>query len=283
MQPLIINLAGTGAVPTRRENPHVPLTPDEISEDCAQCCRLGAAIVHLHAREPDGTPSCRIEIYREIIRKVRAAASDAIVCVSTTGRHFKSFEERSRVLDLEDDLKPDMASLTLGSMNFATQASVNDPAMIRALADRMRERGIVPELEVFELGMIDYAKFLLDRGVLSPPLYFNLLLGSLGTLSATPLNLAHLVQALPAGSTWAAAGIGRFQFPTNALALAMDGHVRVGLEDNLYMDDAKSKPASNPALVARIVTLARAAGRTIATPAQARELIGLPRRARAVV
>jgi 3-keto-5-aminohexanoate cleavage enzyme len=283
MQPLIINLAGTGAVPTRREKLHVPLTPDEISEDCAQCCRLGATIVHLHAREPDGTPSCRIEIYREIVRKVRAAASDAIVCVSTTGRHFKSFEERSQVLDLEGDLKPDMASLTLGSMNFATQASVNEPAMIRALADRMRERGIVPELEVFELGMIDYAKFLLDRGVLQPPLYFNLLLGSLGTLSATPLNLAYLEQALPAGSTWAAAGIGRFQFPINALAVAMDGHVRVGLEDNLYMDDAKSEPASNHALVERIVTLARAAGRTIATPAQAREIIGLPRRARAVV
>jgi uncharacterized protein (DUF849 family) len=283
MQPLIINLAGTGAVPTRRENPNVPLTPDEISEDCAQCCRLGATIVHLHARELDGTPSCRVELYREIVRKVRAAASDAILCVSTTGRHFKSFEERSQVLDLEGDLKPDMASLTLGSMNFATQASVNEPAMIRALADRMRERGIVPELEVFELGMIDYAKFLLDRGVLQPPLYFNLLLGSLGTLSATPLNLAHLVQALPAGSTWAAAGIGRFQFSTNALAVAMDGHVRVGLEDNLYMDDAKSTPASNPALLERIVMLARAAGRTIATPDQAREIIGLPRRAAAVV
>jgi 3-keto-5-aminohexanoate cleavage enzyme len=282
MQPLIINLAPTGAVPTRSASAHVPLTPDEISEDCARCCALGAAIVHLHAREPDGTPSYRIQIYREIIRKVRASAPDAIVCVSTTGRHFRSFEERSQVLDLEDDLKPDMASLTLGSMNFATQASVNEPAVIRALADRMRERGIVPELEVFDLGMIDYAKFLLDRGVLQPPLYFNLLLGSLGTLSATPLNLALLAHALPPGSTWAAAGIGRFQFPTNALAVAMDGHVRVGLEDNLYMDDAKLEPASNLALVERIVRLGRAIGRAVATPGQARDIIGLPQTATSV-
>ena len=278
MQPLIVNLAATGAVPSRRENPYLPLTPDEISGDCARCCRRGAAIVHLHAREPDGSPSCRIEIYREIVRKVRGAAPDAIVCVSTTGRHFKSFAERAQVLDLEGDLKPDMASLTLGSMNFATQASVNEPSMIRALAERMAERGIVPELEVFELGMIDYAKFLIERGVLRPPFYFNLLLGSLGTLSATALNLALLVQALPPGSTWAAAGIGRFQFPANALAVAMDGHVRVGLEDSLYMDQGKLEPASNLALVERIVRLAEATGRAVATPDQARAIIGLPSR-----
>jgi 3-keto-5-aminohexanoate cleavage enzyme len=114
MQPLIINLAATGAVPRRSDNPHVPLTPDEIGEDCRQCCAQGAAIVHLHAREPDGTPTYRIEVYREIIRNVRASAPDAIVCVSTTGRHFRTFEERSQVLDLEAALKPDMASLTLG-------------------------------------------------------------------------------------------------------------------------------------------------------------------------
>lgn len=278
MQPLIINLAVTGAVPMRHENPNLPVTADEISADCARCCRRGAAIVHLHAREADGRPSCRLEVYREIVRKVRAAAPEAIVCVSTTGRHFTSFAERSQVLDLEDDLKPDMASLTLGSMNFATQASVNEPSMIRALADRMAERGIVPELEVFELGMIDYAKYLIERAVLRPPLYFNLLLGSLGTLSATALNLALLVQALPPGSSWAAAGIGRFQFPANAMAVAMDGHVRVGLEDSLYMDAAKSQPASNLALVERIARLAEAAGREVATPDQARAIIGLPSR-----
>lgn len=274
--PLIINLAPTGAVPTRRDSVHVPLTADEIAGDCARCCRLGAAIVHLHARDRDGAVTCRADLYREVIEKVRVAAPDPIICVSTSGRHFTTLEERSQVLELDGDAKPDMASLTLGSLNFPTQASVNEPAMIKALAERMAERGIVPELEVFDLGMIDYAKFLIDRGVLGPPFYFNLLLGSLGTLSATPLNLALLVQALPPGAIWSAAGIGRFQFGVNALAITMGGGVRVGLEDNLYLDDARTELATNPGLVERLATLARAARRTIATPDQARQIIGLP-------
>ncbi len=183
---------------------------------------------------------------------------------------------RAAVLDLDGDLKPDMASLTLGSMNFPQQASVNEPAMIQALAARMYERGIVPELEVFDLGMIDYARFLLERRMLRPPLYFNLLLGSLGTLAATPFHLATLAMALPQPSTWAAAGIGRFQFSMNSQAITMGGHVRVGLEDNLFLDTEKRRPATNADLVARLVTLARAAERAIATPAAARQLIGLP-------
>ncbi len=277
MQPLIINLAVTGSVPTRRDSPHVPLTPDEIAADCARCCRVGATIVHLHARAPDGTPTYRAEAYREIVSKVRAAVPDVVICVSTTGRRSKTFEERSEVLDLDGDVKPEMSSLTVGSMNFPDQASVNEPAMIKALAERMGQRGIMPELEVFDLGMVDYAKYLIDRQVLRPPLYFNLLLGSLGTLRATPLNLALLVQALPPGATWAAAGIGRFQFFINALAITMGGHVRVGLEDNLHLDEARTQLATNEELVERLVTLGRASGRTIATPAQAREIIGLRR------
>jgi 3-keto-5-aminohexanoate cleavage enzyme len=147
--------------------------------------------------------------------------------------------------------------------------------VIRGLAERMLERGIVPELEVFDFGMVDYAKYLIDRGLLRPPFYFNLLLGSLGTLSATPFHLAALAMSLPEGAPWGAAGIGRFQFPVNAMAVTMGGHVRVGLEDNLYLDTAKERPASNLELVERIVALARAAEREIATPAQARAIIGL--------
>jgi uncharacterized protein (DUF849 family) len=169
-----------------------------------------------------------------------------------------------------------MASLTLGSMNFPRQASVNDPAVIRGLAEKMRERGITPELEVFDLGMVDYSKFLIGRQVLTAPLYFNLFLGSLGTLSATPFNLATMIQSLPDDASWGAAGIGRFQFFVNSMAITMGGHVRVGLEDNLYLDTEKKVPATNPALVERIVRLADAAGREIATPADARRLIGLP-------
>jgi uncharacterized protein (DUF849 family) len=142
----------------------------------------------------------------------------------------------------------------------------------------MRERGIVPELEVFDFGMLDYAKYLIERGVLLEPFYFNLLLGSLGTLSATPFNLASLVMQLPAGSTWAAAGIGRFQFAMNSLAVVTGGHVRIGLEDNLFLDAAKEKPATNCELVTRIARVAEATGRQVATAREARAIIGLPER-----
>ncbi len=276
VEKLIINAAITGMVPTREDNPHVPITPDEIAEDCFRCCQIGASIVHLHARDESGAPTYRSDVYREIIGKVRQACPDVIICASTSGRVFGRLEQRSAVLELEGDLKPEMASLTLGSMNFPKQASVNDPAMIRALADIMRERGIVPELEIFDLGMIDYARYLIDRKVLREPFYFNQLLGSLGTLSATPFHLATLVQSLPAASTWAAAGIGRFQFFVNAMAITMGGHVRVGLEDHLYMDPRKEHLATNPALLERLVRLAHAAERDIATPPEARTMIGIP-------
>lgn len=276
MEPLIINLACTGMVPTRRDNPAVPITPDEIAEDCDRCVRAGASIVHVHARDEDGEPTWRPEIYREVIEKVRQKCPGVIVCASTSGRRFKEFEKRSAVLELEGDARPEMASLTLGSMNFPKQASVNEPSMIRALAERMREREIVPELEVFDLGMVDYAIYLLERGVLQPPLYFNLLLGSLGTLSATPLHLATMVRALPPEATWAGAGIGRFQFAVNCLAITMGGNVRVGLEDSLFMDSEKRRPATNLGLVERLVAVASAIEREIATPDRARQIIGLP-------
>jgi uncharacterized protein (DUF849 family) len=278
MDPLVVNAALTGMIPTKDDNPNVPLTPDEIAEDAARCRAAGAAIVHLHARDEGGRPTWRADVYAEIIRKVRERCPDVIVCVSTSGRLWNELERRAEVLELDGDLKPEMASLTLGSLNFPKQASVTEPEMIGALAKHMRERSVVPELEIFDFGMVDYATFLIDRGVLASPHYFNLLLGSLGTLSASPLNLALLARALPPGATWAAAGIGRFQFPMNALAITMGGHVRVGLEDNLWMDERREQPASNVALVERLVTLARASEREIATPEQARQLIGLPAR-----
>lgn len=277
-RPLIINVAPTGMVPTTADNPAVPVTPESIASDCERCYRAGGSLFHLHAREGDESATYRAEVYREIIRTVKAKCPDAIICVSTSGRTHREFWQRSEVLDLDGDEKPEMASLTLGSMNFPKQASVNDPAMIRALADRMRERAIVPELEVFDYGMVDYAKYLIERGVLREPFYFNLLLGSLGTVSATPFNLASIVAALPSGATWAAAGIGRFQFSMNSLGVTMGGNVRIGLEDNLYEDTGKQRLATNPGLVERIARLARAAEREPATPAQAREIIGLPSR-----
>jgi len=276
MDKLIINLALTGTVFQRNDTPHLPLTPEEIAQDCARCAALGATIFHLHARDEEGLPTCRADVYQEIIRQVRRLAPEVIICVSTSGRFFREFQERAAVLDLEGGAKPDMASLTLGSHNFSTQASMNAPEMIRSLALKMAARVIRPELEIFDLGMLDYADYLIKKGILQPPFYCNLILGSRGTLAATPYNLAHLAHSLPPGAVWAGAGLGRFQFFINSLAIAMGGHVRVGLEDNLFLDREKEVLATNADLVGRLVRVAQAVGREVATPAEARRLLGLP-------
>ena len=278
MQKLIINLAPTGMVPRTTDNPAVPVTAERIAETCAECHNAGASIFHLHARDENEAPTWKSEVYREIVLEVRQRIPGAIIVVSTSGRTHGLFEQRSDALNLDGDAKPDMASLTLGSLNFPKQASVNEPSMIRRLADAMNERNIVPELEVFDFGMLDYAKYLIERKVLREPFYFNLLLGSLGTAAATPFNLASLVMSLPSGATWAAAGIGRYQFAMNSLAIVTGGNVRIGLEDNLFLDSDKTQPATNCGLVQRIARLAAAAERPIASPSEAREIIGLPAR-----
>lgn len=275
-RPLVINVALTGMVPRRREFPTVPEQPEQIGLDAAACLAAGASNLHLHARDLDGEPSVSRDIYADIVRRVRALSADAVVCVSTSGRVHGQFEDRSAVLDLDGALKPDLASLTLGSLNFPKQASITDPSMIRRLADAMNERGIVPELEVFDLGMLDYAHYLIDRGVLRPPFVFNLLFGSLGTMSATAENVAMMVRRLPKDAYWQVAGIGRAQWAMNALGVTMGGHVRTGLEDNLHMDVERQDLASNPRLVARVAGLATALGRRVASPREAREVMGLP-------
>lgn len=275
---LIINAALTGMVPTQRDNPHVPVRPEEIVADARRCHEAGASIVHVHARGEDGRPTCRREVFAEIIDGIRTTCPDLLISATTSGRLQKEFSARSQVLDLQDRLKPDLASLTLGSMNFPTQASVNDPETIQALARTMRDRGIVPELELFDLGMADYAHYLIAHGLLRPPFYANLLLGSRGTLAASPQNLTTLIRALPPGTTWAATGIGRSQFFVNGMAIAMGGHVRVGLEDNLWYDDDRTELATNAGLIDRLVNVASAVGRGIASPAEARRLIGMAAR-----
>jgi len=273
---LIVNLCPTGMVPTKSDNPHVPLTPAEVAADVRRCADAGASIVHVHPRDPDGRPSQDPVIAAEFIRAVRAAAPDIVVCITTSGRTQPELEGRAAVLDLGGDAGPEMASLTLGSLNFPKQASINAPETILGLATRMRERGLVPEWELFDLGMLDYAHYLRGLGHLGDPVYANILLGSLGTLAATPLNLALMVERLPAGATWAAAGIGRHQLAMNRLAIAMGGGVRVGLEDNLWFDDARADPATNVRLVERLVLIARAMGREPATPDQVRTRLGIP-------
>lgn len=273
---LIINLAPTGMVPTRADSPHVPLTPAEVAADVRRCADLGAAIVHLHPRDAAGHPSQDPAVAAAFIGAVRDAVPDVVICATTSGRTDPGLDGRAAVLELEGRLRPEMASLTLGSNNFISGPSINAPDTIVGLATRMAERGIVPEWEVFDAGMLDYAAYLRGRGLLGDPVYVNLLLGSLGTMQATPANLVWLVERLPQGATWAATGIGRYQAAMHRLAIAMGGHVRVGLEDNLWWDDARTELATNARLVERVVAIARAMGREPASPAQVRARLGIP-------
>lgn len=272
---LIINAALTGVIPTREMTPHVPIQPDEIVADAVRCIDAGAAIVHVHARDTAGRPTYRRAIFARIIAGIRRERRDAIICATTSGRRYGEFRERASVLELEGESKPDMGSLTTGSLNFPDGPSVNHPDIVERLARRMRERGIAPEIEVLELGMVNTAKALIQKGVIAPPYYFNILLGSLHTAPATMLNLCAFLDGLPRNSVWAACGLGKFQFPINVAAIAMGGHVRVGIEDNLYYDNERTKLATNVEGVERVVRIATEVGRGIATPAEARVMLGL--------
>ena len=263
-------------VPTRRQTPYVPLTTDEILEDVRRCAELGVSIVHVHARDEDGVPSHRADHFAPIVEGIREIDPELVVCVTCSGRRVGSIEARADVLELDGTAKPDMASLTLGSNNFLRQASVNAPEVVRGLAERMRERGIVPELEVFEPGMLAWAGALTQRGVLAPPHYVNILLGNPGTAPLGPAMLASFLAVAPPETTWALAGIGRYQLDASLLAIAAGGHVRIGLEDNVWLDRARSRLATNPELVARVARAAELAERPLATPAQVRQRLGLP-------
>jgi len=234
--------------------------------------QAGASIVHLHARDALQNPTNEAAAYVQLVSAVRLACPDVIVCVSLTGRHETSLEARAAALASQ----PDMASLTLGSMNFPAQASVNSPQIICALAERIQSAGAVPELEAFEPGFIHYAKYLVQKGVLRPPYYFNLILGSLG---ASPLDLAglgHMIALLPETAVWAVGGIGRYQLDANVMGIAAGGHIRVGLEDNRYFDRQRQQLADNVRLVDRIVAIARKMGREPASAEEARRIIRLP-------
>ena len=273
--PLLVNAALTGMVGTVARIPALPVTPARIVEDALACHTAGAAIVHLHARETDGTPAWRREATGELIAELRDRAPELVLCVTTSGRAEPDVDRRADVLELDGPLRPDMASLTLGSVNFASGPSVSSMETVRELARRMQDRGVRPELEVFDLGMAHLANALLEEGLLQEPLYVNILLGFPNGAPANAETLSMLVRALPPGTVWAAAGLGAYQRPMNALALAMGGHVRTGLEDNSRLDHATRAPATNLALVERVAATAALVGRVRASPAQARELLGL--------
>jgi uncharacterized protein (DUF849 family) len=275
---LIINAALTGCVATRAQSPRLPLIPAEIAADGQEVVRLGATMLHLHAREKDGSPSWKKEIYREIIGRVREQCGDVVIVVSTTGRHGETPEQRGDVLRLRGDVKPDMASLTLGSVDFKRDSSVNPPEVIRRLLDTMIQAGIKPEAEIFDAGMARFARRLADKGLLEGPRYANLILGASGILPSAPHPLVPLVEELPENTLWAASGIGKFASGVHDLVLAMGGYLRIGLEDCLHLTrDGKKRPATNGELVARAVEAARALGRRPASIGETSRALGLAR------
>lgn len=276
LPPLIINACLTGMVPQKKDNLFLPVTREEIIGDACAVIEAGASILHMHARDDDGIPSWQPELFSPVIEKIRSTYPQVVIGVTTSGRKFTAFSKRSAVLYLSGDAKPDMASLTLGSMNFVSEASLNSPHTIQKLAKCMQDQGIMPELEIFEPGMLNYAFYLIKKKLLTPPCYVNLILGSLGASPARLIDLANLVRDIPAGWVWAAAGIGRYQLSMNAAAIIMGGHVRVGLEDNLYYDPQRKNMASNKMLVNRVVRIAGELGRPIATPTETRQLLHLP-------
>lgn len=273
---LIINAAITGMIPTRQDTPYVPIATEEIIADTIRCYKAGASIVHLHARDENGKPTYKTAVYEEVIPAIREKCKGIIICVTTTGRIFNTFACRSQVLHLDGDCKPDMASLTVGSFNYPNHAGVNSPEMIKRLASLMLEKGIKAELEIFETGMINYATYLRRKGVLKDsPMYLNLFLGSLGTMPARICDLDHLINTLPGESVWSGTGVGKFQLPINIASIIKGGHVRVGLEDNHYFDNEKKVLATNEQLVKRLVAFSKKVGRSIATPDEARIMLGL--------
>jgi uncharacterized protein (DUF849 family) len=273
---LIINFTPTGMIPMLDATPKVPVACDEIIDQVLEVSELGVNMVHLHAREGEtGLPAYRKELYAEIIHGIRRKNKDLVISVSTSGRNVFEFEKRSEALELHGELKPDLGSLTLSSLNFNKQASVNSPEMIQALAKKMKEKGIRPELEVFDLGMINYGRYLIRKGLIKPPCYFNLILGNIACAQANMLSLGLMINELPEGSIWSVGGVGNFQLPMNAMAIVAGGGVRVGLEDNIWYDEDRTRLASNRELVERVLGIAEALGRKPYTQKETRDLLGV--------
>lgn len=271
-QPLIITAALTGAEVTREQQPALPISPEEIAQAAADCVAAGAAIVHLHARRPDGSSTQEASAYRAIIEAVRARC-DAIVQVSTGGAVGMTAQERLAPVTLG----PEMATLSLGSVNFGGDVFVNHPADIETFARAMAAHGVKPEFEIFDAGMMATAHRLLGKGLVAAPAHFDFVLGVPGAMPGTPEALMYLRSQLPEGSTWTVAGIGAAQLPLGTLAIALGGHVRVGFEDNIHFRKGE-RASSNAQFVERAAAIGRLMDRPPATPDQARTLLGLPAR-----
>lgn len=267
--PVVITVAPTGAEVTRRDNPNLPITPQEIAEEVARSADEGASVVHIHARTDDGRPTTDPGVLRRI-RDLIAERTDVVIGMSTGAEVGMSHDERIRVLDAE----PQIASLNCGSMNFGDEIFDNHPSLIEALATRMRAQGVRPELEAYDLGMLATAGRLLERGLLDEPPLYNMVMGVPGGIAATSGNLLAMLENRPRPGPWSVTGVGRHQLPLTTLACVLGGHMRVGFEDNVSY--RRGEPAtSNAQLVARARRIAEELGRPVATPEEARRILGV--------
>jgi 3-keto-5-aminohexanoate cleavage enzyme len=272
-EPVVIQCAVTGSQPPDRERrPNLPLTPDEIADAALTAWQAGAAVVHLHAREEDGTPTQDAGAFADLVRRVRDRGCEAILNLSTGTAGGAAFrDERYEVLGL----KPEMASFDSGSVNFGDRIFEGDLPFLRRMAAAFREAGTAPEIECFDTGHVGIALALREEGLLDDPLRVQFVLGVPGSgVPATIAQVEHLRRLLPADAPWSVCAIGRAQLPLNTYCLIAGGHVRTGLEDNLHL--ARGRLATNAELVERIVRLAGELGREVATVGQARELLRLP-------
>jgi len=286
--PTIISCAVTGNITSPSQTPYLPITPEQIADACLDAVRAGAAIVHIHVRHPDGRPSMELAHYREVIERLRAAEEDVIINLTTGpgGRFSPSDDDPSvaapgttlmrpeRRVEHIVALRPEICSLDFNTMYSGSSVVINTPRNLAVMADIIREAGVLPELEVFDTGDIQLANHFIEEGRLDAPALFQIVLGVRYGAIATPETLLYMKSLLPAGSHWAAFGVGRWEFPMLAQAWLLGGHVRVGLEDNIYLEKGVLAE-SNTVLVKKAVRILKELGGTIATAGEAREMLGL--------
>ncbi len=287
-RPVIISCAVTGSGDTTGLSQHVPVTPKQIADDALAAHDAGAAVVHIHVRDVNtGGPSRDIDLYRDVVHRIRAAKTEVILNLTTgIGGRFSPSEgdpnqnASAGMASPEDrmnhvlELRPEICSLDVATMNFGQHAFVNTPAHITRIAEAVRAAGVKPELEVFDLGHIALAKHLYAKGLFADPPYFQLCLGVPWGAPATPDVMQQMKSMLPPNANWSAFGVGAQHFPAVAMSVVNGGHVRVGLEDSLYM--AKGELATgNAPMVARAARIITEIGATVASPAQARAILGL--------
>ena len=269
MQKLIITAALTGAEVTREQQPALPISPEEIAIAAEECVKAGASIVHLHARNADGSPTQDKETYRRIITAIRQRC-DVIIQVSTGGAVGMTPTERLAPVTLA----PEMATLSMGTVNFGNDVFMNHPADMEVFLRAMQEHGVKPELEIFDTGMITSANRWLKKGLLQGPQHFDFVLGILGGMAGTPQALLYMIEQLPADASWTVAGIGSAQLSLGTMAILLGGHVRVGFEDNIFYRKGELAN-SNAQLVARMARISQELNRPVATADEARVILGL--------